>query len=153
MWSWKNWFWFIITLQIASELRPRILPTAHNFLSERSVSTLNTFISQLFVLMKFLWLSFFQFSLPKKLLSPQQHYLSGFQNCEKWRVCFYMEKFPAHTFTSRGPFSLYWMPLNSQTTLRYGLCNIEEFSLQILQVHTPSIYRKFPLKLMTSSKM
>jgi hypothetical protein len=62
-----------------------------------------------------------------------------------------MEKFPAHTFTANGTFSLYQPPLNSQTTLRYSLCNIDKIGLQILQVHTHSIYRRFLFKMMMSS--
>jgi hypothetical protein len=83
-------------------------------------------------------LTFSKFPLPKELLSPQPHYLSCTYNSKKLRVCFYMEKFPAHTFTSRETFSLYQPPLKSQIILRYILCNIDKIGLQILQVHTPS---------------
>jgi hypothetical protein len=62
-----------------------------------------------------------------------------------------MEKFPAHTFTSRGTYSPYQPPLKYQATLRYSLCNIDKIGLQILQVHTPSIYRRFLFKMMMSS--
>ncbi len=130
--------WFLL---LPPDLLLWILPQGSAYRSQLFVA--KRLISQLFVLMKLLLLTFSKFSLPKELLSPQPHYLSCSSIIERLRVCLNMEKFPAHTFTSRGTFSLYQPPLNSQTTLRYSLCNIDKIGLQILQVHTHSKYRRW----------
>jgi hypothetical protein len=65
------------------------------------VSTFDTLISQLFVLIKLLLLTFSKIPLPKELLSPQPHYLSCSSIIERLKVCLDMEKFPAHTLSTK----------------------------------------------------